>query len=341
MTIDIEKKIKNLVSFLKGKKIIVSTHILADVDGVVSALAFKTFLTEDLKQHEVDIRIPKCTKPTKQVLSEINLIFKQDIKNSYFVGTNPELIIITDTNNVDKIAFDELEIDRESIKNNVIFIDHHSKGDVTEKSLDEFNIILEEYTSSTEIILEFYRTFDLNINEYFSHLFSAGILTDTGNLRHANNDTFERFNFLLQKGVDFQTLKDIVNVEIELPKKIANIKGAQRSELIRFDKWLLCKTHISNYESSVASSLEHLGFDIVLVISKSKKNDSYRITARANHNVIREKEIDIGHLFSSLSEGEFLSGGGHSGAATISGKGNLDDTLAKIMDYFKKKLIKN
>lgn len=341
MTEILEEYIHNLISFIKGKKIVITTHDLADIDAVASAFALKLFLENFFHKELIDIRIPNCSKPTKQIISEIKSLYPCILENTFNVEACPDLLIVTDTNNIDKTNLSAIKIDPEEMIPNIIFIDHHIKGKDNDNSINEYNMVLEEYTSSSEMILDFFRIFKFTIKPCLIYLLSAGILKDTGNFKHANNRTFESFNFLLQKGVDYQILRDIMNLDLDLSKKIANIKGAQRSELIRCGEWLMCITRISNYEASVASSLKNLGCDVAVVVSKSKKGEMFRITARANHKVIKEKGINIGELFSSLSNNENLSGGGHKGAGTLSGEKNIDETIQIIITHFKKKLIRD
>lgn len=340
MKLNLNKQVKSLVSYIKEKKIIITTHSLADVDGVASAFALKLFLSKILNHSLIDLRIPKCTKPNKQIIKIIESKCECNILNTSYTDFKPDILLITDTNNYNQIRFKELNLNYRDIKSNLIYIDHHRKGNnLKNKPLDKYNIIMDNYTSASEIILDIMRLFNIRLNKCILHLFAAAILTDTGNFKYASNETFSRFNFLLQKGLDYELIRGILKMEVDVSEKIAKIKGSQRSKLIRYGDWLVCKTQVSNYESSVATSLISLGYDIVLVISPSKKSDAFRITARANQKVIKEAGIHLGDLFNSISEISLGNGGGHNGAASHVGKKNLDETIENIFSYFKKKLI--
>jgi len=341
MNTNLKKNITNIISFIEGKKIIISTHSLADVDGIASAFGLKLFLSKILKHSLIDLRFPKCTKYNKQIIKIIESICECKILNtSSNIDFKPDILLITDTNNYNQIRFKELNLKYRDIKSNLIYIDHHRKGNnLKNKPLDKYNIIMDNYTSASEIILDIMRLFNIKLNKCILHLFAAAILTDTGNFKYATNETFSRFNFLLQKGLDYKIILGILKMEVDVSEKIAIIKGSQRSKLIRYGDWLVCKTQVSNYESSVATSLISLGYDIVLVISPSKKSDAFRITARANQKVINKTGIHLGDLFNSISEISLGNGGGHNGAASHVGKKNLDATMKKIFGYFEKRLL--
>ncbi len=340
MSLSLKKKITNLISFLENKKLIITTHSLADVDGVASAFALKFFLSNILKDKRIGIRIPKCSKPNRQIITKMETMFHCKIFNSSNLDFKPDILLISDTNNYNQIRFNEINIKPWNIRRNIIYIDHHKKGDnLKNKELDKYNIILDNYTSTSEIISEMIRLFNIKLNNCILHLIAAAILTDTGNFKYATNDTFKYFNHLIQNGVDYKNLQDIIDTEIDISEKIAKIRGSQRSKFIRYGNWLVCKTQVSNYESSVATSLINLGYDVVIVISPSKKSDAFRITARANQRVIKETKLHLGELFNSISKISLGNGGGYSGAASHIGKKNLDTTLEKISSYIEKKLI--
>jgi len=340
MSLSLKKKITNLISILEKKNLIITTHSLADVDGVASAFALKFFLSNILKGNRIDIRIPKCSKPNRQIITKIETAFHCKIFNSSNIDLKPDILLISDTNNYNQIRFNEINIKPWNLRHNLIYIDHHKKGNnLKNKELDKYNVILDNYTSTSEIILEMIRFYKIKLNKCILYLVAAAILTDTGNFKYATNDTLKNFNYLIQNGVNYKNIQDLVDTEIDISEKIAKIRGGQRSKLIRYGNWLVCKTQVSNYESRAAVSLINLGYDVVVVISPSKKSDAFRITARANQKVIRETGLHLGELFNSISEISLGNGGGHSGAASHVGKKNLDTTLEKIFNYIEKKLI--
>ena len=247
--------------------------------------------------------------------------------------TNFEVILILDTNNLAHTNLDILES-----KIPFIFIDHHLelKKDY-ELNLKTLNIIIDEISSTSEIIFEMFEYFNLKIPLPYKYLLISGILTDSGNFKYGNNDTIIRVSNLLDDQVDFQEILSIMKNDTEIPEKIAKIKGLQRAQLIQHGGWLIGITNVGSYEANVAKSLVQIGFDIGIVYSIKKSK--FRISTPAPKYVCGKTGLHLGKILEEVSTEFEAKGGGHDGAASLNGTNNLKEILDKII--YKIKFILN
>ncbi|NVM36749.1 MAG: hypothetical protein HWN81_14225, partial [Candidatus Lokiarchaeota archaeon] len=131
----LKSKLKDLLAFIKNKKILITTHDLVDIDGLVSCFTLKYFLIHYLENQEISIYFSEFSKSTKNFIKnfsekypKFDLSYENDVKVS-----KADVLLILDTNNLDQIQ----------IKNNsntspleipYIFIDHHYLGHKTENT---------------------------------------------------------------------------------------------------------------------------------------------------------------------------------------------------------------
>ncbi|MFX1238265.1 MAG: bifunctional oligoribonuclease/PAP phosphatase NrnA, partial [Promethearchaeota archaeon] len=251
----LESKFKNLLAFLKNKNILIITHEPADVDGLGSCFALKEFL-EQYFQKKVRIYLSEMTRLAKSVLAKIKLKFpdndfylEEDVKLSLI-----DVILILDTNNLDLLNC----VGVDTVPH--VFIDHHLWANEEDgKNLDSLNIIMENYTSTAEVIFEIYQNTQVSIPDHVKWLVLSSILTDSGFFKYANNNTLTRFTSILGDTIDIQEIYSFLKIEEEFSEKMARIKGLQRLEIIRENQILIGLSKVSNYESNVANSLINIG----------------------------------------------------------------------------------
>ena len=334
----LNSKFEDLKNYLIDKRILITTHDSVDVDGFVSCLVLKFFFNLFYNKSYVFILFPEISKTTRDFMEKItikfpkiNISYVENIKTSKI-----DTIIILDTNNLNQVNFDVL-------KSGIpfIFIDHHINLNKDYKgNLTSLNIIIDEFSSTAEIIFELFEYFNLNIPLPYRYLFIAAILTDSGFFKHGNNDTIIRVSKLLDNSnieIYYQDILSLLKKKKDIPEKLAIIKGLQRVQLIHHGVWLIGITNVGSYEASVANSLIQIGFDIGVVYSIKKSK--FRISTRATKNVCLKMGVHLGKILDEVSNECEGSGGGHDGAASLNGTNNFKSTLDKII--YKIKLILN
>ena len=336
----LKSKFDNLYPLLKYKKILITTHELVDLDGLASCIVFKSLIKQcnnlaivDFVFHGVSKRAINFIEKFVEKFPDANISWE----SASIEMLDFDLIIILDTNNLEQINLDV-------IKSGLpyLFIDHHTHLNKKYKgNLESLNIILDEFSSTAEIIFELFKNYNIEIKLPYKYLLIAAILTDSGFFRHGNNDTIKRVSKLLDYQIDYQDVLITLKNNKEISEKLAIIKGLKRVELIRYRGWLIGITNVGSFEATVANSLIQIGFDVGVVYSDKKSN--FRISTRASKNICVNTGLHLGKILGDLSNEYEVSGGGHDGAASLNGSLNGINISKSILDkiIYKIKLILN
>ncbi|MHA1490569.1 MAG: DHH family phosphoesterase [Promethearchaeota archaeon] len=333
----IKSKLEDFLAYLKDKKILITTHNLVDIDGLVSCHVLKFFFNQYFEKSEIFIYFSKISKSTRNFMVKFAVKFPS-FKFLYYKDidiSNVDVVLILDTNNLDQVILPNnlnvLDLDIP-----IVYIDHHhsNKNKYKNMNLNMNSLIFDNYSSTAEIIFELYSEFKVELKNPYNYLLISGILTDSGFFKYGNNDTITRVSKLLDQKLDIQEIFLMLNNDNSISEKIAKIKGIQRVKLIREGPWLIGVTHVGSYEASVASILIKIGFDVG--IACSKKKTEYRICIRANKKICLKTGLHLGKILEELSNQWEGRGGGHEGAASFNGKG----VLANILNKIKEKIIK-
>jgi len=324
----------SLLNFSRDKNILITTHNLVDIDGLASCFVFKFILNQLIDKPLISLWFSELTKASKEYMSkfmekfpDFNFNHKKEIEFSNF-----ELIFILDTNNLTQLEFpDNIDLNEQKIP--FIFIDHHLdlKKEYPENE-SSLNLIIKNYSSTAEILFDICEAYDLLLPLPYKILLTSAILTDSGFFKYGNNNSIIRVSKLLDSNIKFQEILLLLKIEKEIPERVAKIKGIQRVKIIRHGNWLIGVTNVSSYESSVATSLVEIGFDIGIVFSDKKSE--FRISTRAKKKICLKTGLHLGRILEELSD-ESISGGGHDGAASLTGKKGQEDVIEKIIDKVK------
>lgn len=325
-----------ILDFLKNKRILITTHDQADIDAIASTIVFRDIVKNLFPAQEVYLYIPHLSQLSHTFLGKIaqkypnfTLIFNPDF-NFYEI----DVLIVLDTNSLEQVFLPQ---NHASICSSLpcLFIDHHYPSPSFEKKhYYEYSIIKPEISSTCEIIFEISKLIHFDLSLPHKVLLLSGLLTDSGFFSHGNNDTVKRAALLLNHEISLDDIRSHLEEEISLSEKIAVIKGFQRVKLIRENDWLIGISHIGSYEAIVAGYLIKMGFDVGIVYSEKK--DGFRISTRARSKLCKKQGLNLALILEASSEICKGNGGGHSCAASINGKTQLELTL----DIILKKIIK-
>ncbi len=202
-------------------------------------------------------------------------------------------------------------------------IDHHKNS-----SWDE-EILSDDRTSCCEIVYDLVEPDDLTEKEGVGLI--AGILTDTSSLKRGDAKTFSTLSEIMKSsGVSLDRVRSVLFERRSYSEKIARLKGAKRATHHEVNGFIIATTNIGAFEGSVSSYLLEGGADIAF--SGSEKDESFRISGRADNEIV-EQGLDIGGIFQVLSKEDVdVSGGGHPGAAVLTGEGALKTYLDKCIE---------
>ena len=146
----------------------------------------------------------------------------------------------------------------------------------------------------------------------------AGIITDTGRFRHADAASLATAGFLVGKGsIDYQHfIQQMEDTPTTPSDRGALIKGLKRVETTEAGPWTILRTNAGTLEGRLASMLNGLGADAV-VVTRSK-GGSTRLTARAPRSSVASG-LHLGYIMQEVAKSIGGDGGGHDGAAGWSG----------------------
>ncbi len=200
----------------------------------------------------------------------------------------------------------------------ICVIDHH---DTCEWEFGPGDLELRsDARATTQIVFEYLKINSPNtLSEQVRKLLLAGLITDTGRFRHADQASLNCAAQILE-GATFEYqefVENVQNEEISASDRGAILKGLSRCQSIESGKWNLVHTHAGIHEGKVASLIIQAGAEVALV-SRNRDGET-RLTARAPRSSTISG-IHLGKMMKNLAEKMGGEGGGHDGAAGWTGK---------------------
>lgn len=231
-------------------------------------------------------------------------------------STKKKRILILDTSGPEQI---DLEIDIP----NAIIVDHHMKND--KWSGASMYYCDDSKSSCSEIVIELLRSAKKEIPREVAISLMFGILTDTGYFKFAKPGALVTFAELMKAhDVHMDEAMGLIGVDIDISERISQLKGAQRLKYWKSGDYIVAVSQGSAFEASVCKALLGLGADVVFV--GSQRGEQFRISARASPALIR-KGLHLGKLLGNVGSETTNGGGGHPGAAGITGVGDVEAIL--------------
>ena len=188
-----ERKKQILDKIKEYNKIIIFRHFRPDGDATGSTKGLREIL--------------RLTYPEKEILL-LNSDYSDYLK---FLGGEDEPVadeyyadalgLVLDTGTEDRISNKKYALCKEIVK-----IDHH----IVDKHYGDYHWVIEEKSSTCEMIAEFYDTFkdELKINKEAATYIYCGMVTDSGRFRFrdVSGDTLRLAGLMLDQGIDTDLL---------------------------------------------------------------------------------------------------------------------------------------
>lgn len=299
----------------EGKKCIL-LHVNADPDALGSAAALAMAFS--------DVTIGTCGGLSKNGKNlQKNLAIE--------VVDNPDIsafdkVIVLDTPSPKRLGQYENKLEKP------IVIDHHTKSYNWDT---ELCYIDENMASCGEIVYQILKLGEREITRKIGLALLTGILTDTGKFSYANSKTLIAFGEIMNiSGVDMEEVLSVFEEEHETDysKKISRLKGAQRLRFERVGGHIIAVSQIGSFEASVCNALIFLGADVAFV--GSQREEEFRISARAIQTALSQG-LHLGNLLADMGKENGCEGGGHNGAAGLTGTGDVEAMLNICMQRVK------
>lgn len=304
---------------LKGKKKVILTHGNSDLDAIGSAYGIQASFGQ------ADIYAPAGIDRVSKIVMEklgITALDEADLDDY-------ELVVVVDSSSPEQLQKPGLEIPPGSL-----VIDHHAptgKWDGMDFHCDETR------TSCCEIVKEIIESAGMPIDRKTGLALLGGMLTDSGHFQFADPRMLRAFADLLEKcQIPMDEALSLVKAPVNMSEKTAALKAVGRSKFERVGDMLVAVSYCSSYESAACRALLASGADVVFV--GSQRDNEFRVSGRATQEMVR-RGIKLDAIMGQLSRETITDGGGHGGAAGITGTGDAEAMvhmcMVKTMDEFR------
>ncbi|QLH75365.1 MAG: DHH family phosphoesterase [Methanomassiliicoccales archaeon] len=306
-----------LERFRTGRKLIL-IHGNADPDAFGSAYAImRTF-------PDVDICAPNGLDRVSKVISKnfgYEPLSKADVDHY-------DTIIVVDTSSPEQLGA------MNSHDGDWIVIDHHARSD---KWGSCHYFCDETRRSCAELVYDLIRESGSKLGKDAGLGLLAGMMTDSGHFRFATPGLLSYFAMILEEtGIQMDQVYDLTDLESDVSERIAMLKGAQRLRFERVGDYIVAVSLGSSFESSVCKGLLSIGADITFVVSQ--RDESFRLSARARQEMVRAG-LHLGRMLEDIGKEVIAEGGGHPGAAGLTGIGDAEAIsnicMARSMDFLR------
>jgi hypothetical protein len=164
------------------------------------------------------------------------------------------------------------------------------------------------------------------------------MLTDSGHFSFANSRLMRTFADVMDEtGIKMDEAMEFSRSETGMSERVAVMKGLERSKFDRVGDMIVATSYGGSFEASVCRAILYAGADVVFV--GSQRDDTFRLSARADQETVR-RGIHLGELMKDIGKETVSDGGGHGGAAGLSGVGDVEAMLhicmQRTMNEFRK-----
>lgn len=309
--------LSTIVQKLRSGRKVVLLHGNADPDALGSAYAlYRAF-------PEVTVAALGGLDRLAKVMA-INLEF--EVQSSVDLD-DYDTVVAVDSSSMEQVGIDLTGRD-------IVAIDHHAPSGDWDDTLFYCD---ETRRSCAEIAFDLLKLAGTVIDRRIGLALSVGMLTDSGHFRFANATMMRTFSEVMDSsGINMDEVMDLTDLEPDVSERISQLKGAQRMRFDRLGDNIVAISLGSAHESSVCKSLLNIGADVAFV--GSQRDEKFRISARARQDIVR-KGMHLGKLLDDVGGETSNNGGGHAGAAGLTGVGDVEAILnicmSRSMAFFR------
>ncbi len=300
-----------------GKKVIL-VHSNADMDAIGSAYALaRAFPPADIfAPNSID-------RLSKTAVANMGIPIMESCDFSDY-----DLVVVVDTSSPEQLECDM------AIPSDALIIDHH----MPTGKWDGYMFYCQQgRTSCCEVVKDILDHAGAEIDREGALALLCGIITDTANLRFADPRSLTAFADLMSRhSICMEEVLTLTANPMTISERVAVMKGLGNLKFDRIGEHVVATAVCGNYEASVARAIVDSGADVAFVASQ--RGDTFRVSSRATQDIV-SKGLHLGELMKGLGTETGTDGGGHSGAAGISGVGDpeamLSMCMARAMDFFR------
>lgn len=299
-----------------GRKVVL-LHGNADPDALGSAYAIQRAFPD------VVIAAPGgLDRVSKVIAAKLGTEVREAVDLSEF-----DLVVAVDSSSREQLGVPGLgKVD--------VVIDHHApSGDWN----GAMHLVDESRRSCAELVHELLVEAGHRPDRATALALAAGMLTDSGHFRYANPAMLSSMAALMREaGIGMDEVLDLTDLPPDVSERVSQLKGVQRLRFERIGDGIAALSLGSAHESSVCKAILNVGADIAFV--GSQRDERFRISARARQDMVR-KGLHLGKLLDDVGGETQNSGGGHAGAAGLTGVGDVEAVLniclSKALDFLR------
>ncbi len=309
-----------IIERLKGKRKVILTHGNSDMDAIGSAYALRNAFGP------ADIFAPAGVDRVARMVAEkleIPILDSADLSDY-------ELVVVVDSSSPDLLQSPDLVIPPNSL-----IIDHHAptgKWEGMDFHCDETR------TSCCEIVKDIIDAAGIEIDRASGLALLGGMLTDSGHFQFSDTRMLRAFADIQDRcGIPMDEALLLVRAPMNMSERLAAMKAIGRSKFDKVGDMIVAVSFGSSFEAASCRALLASGADVVFV--GSQRDDEFRVSARATQEMVR-RGIKLDAILGQLSKETYTDGGGHGGAAGMTGTGDAEAMvhmcMMKTMDEFRK-----
>ncbi|MBR4244832.1 MAG: DHH family phosphoesterase [Candidatus Methanomethylophilaceae archaeon] len=296
----------NIADKLRSKNKVILVHGNADMDAMGSAYALKrAFPNADIFAPNGIDRVSKivCEKLDVAVLESCDL-------------SDYEQVIVVDTSSPDQLE------NVTGLPKDTIVIDHHQptgRWNGYEFYCDPTR------TSCCEIVKDILDENCIPIERDVGLMLIGGMITDSGHFQFAKPALLEAFADIMKRcNINMDEAYNLTVAPVSMSEKIAMLKAMERTKFDRVGNYIVATSYGGSFEASSCRAIMASGADVVFV--GSQRDDEFRLSARATQEIVR-RGVNLGDIMKGIGTETMSDGGGHGGAAGLSGTGDVEAML--------------
>lgn len=301
----------------QGSKVIL-VHGNADMDALGSAYALSRAFPR------ADIYAPNGLDRISRIVTE-----KMDIPVLESCDyADYDRVVVVDTSSPEQLE------GAPEIPNGTIVIDHHKPTGKWDMDLFYCD---DSRTSCCEIVKDVIETAGIAIDRDMGLMLLGGMLTDSGHFQYAKPAMLRAFSEIMTGcGIDMDEAMDLTQAPVSMSERIAMLKAIERTRFDRVGEMIVAISFGGSFEASSCRAIMAAGADVVFV--GSQRDENFRLSGRATQEAVR-KGVHLGEIMSGIGQETMSDGGGHGGAAGLTGIGDteamLNICMSRTMDVFR------
>lgn len=310
----------DVADILRNKKKVILVHGNADMDALGSAYALSRAFPP------ADICAPAgMDRVARMVAEKLGMHVLEECDPSGY-----ELTVIVDTSSPDQLQKADL-----ALPSDCVVVDHHAptgKWEGMRFYCDESRV------ACCEIVKDIIEAAGIAIDREAGLALVGGMLTDSGHFQFADHRLLREFADVLEKcQIPMDEALQLTRAPVSMSERVAAMKAVGRSKFDRVGDMIVAISFGSSFEAASCRALMASGADVVFV--GSQRENEFRVSGRASQEMVR-RGIKLDAILGDLSHETDTDGGGHGGAAGMTGVGDAEAMLhmcmMKTMDEFRK-----